>query len=249
MELSLNTILILFGVGAIAGFINTNAGGGSTLTLPALIFAGLDTATANGTNRIAILLQNMSGVASFRNQKVYGLRLALMYGLFTIPGAIAGAFFSIKLSDIWFQRILGIIMIAIVLSLIVSPQRKTGAGQEVKNPGWGFYLSLLGVGFYGGFIQVGVGFVLMAALFGFLKTSLVRVNFYKLTIVFVYTIPTLAFFVLTGNVDWPAGLSLATGNIAGAWIGAHMSVKKGDAFIRYVLIVTILILAAKLLMG
>jgi len=237
--------IILFAVGAIAGFVNVFAGGGSTLTLPALIVAGLDAGTANGTNRIAILLQNVSGVSSFKQQKIKGARIALKYALFTIPGAVAGAFFSIKITQDWFERILGIIMIGVVISLF--KKRKVNSGtDEIEEPGFFFYLSLLAIGFYGGFIQVGIGFIIMATLFHFLQTSLVRVNFYKLILVLIYTIPTLLIFILNDKIDWGLGLSLAAGNMLGAWIAAHVTVKKGDSFIRYVLAAAIVLMAVKL---
>ncbi len=237
--------LILFAIGLVAGFINVFAGGGSTLTLPVLIFAGLDAATANGTNRIAILLQNVSGVSSFKHQKIKGTRIALKYALFTIPGAIAGAFFSIQITQDWFERILGIIMIGVVISLFQKRKHSSGPEEE-KEPGPFFYFSLLAIGFYGGFIQVGIGFIIMATLFHFLQTSLVRVNFYKLIIVLIYTIPTILIFVLNEKINWNFGLSLAAGNMLGAWIAAHVTVKKGDTFIRYVLAGAIILMAIKL---
>ncbi|RME71099.1 MAG: sulfite exporter TauE/SafE family protein, partial [Chloroflexi bacterium] len=73
--------LAIIAAGFVAGFINTLAGSGSLVTLPLLIFAGLPANVANGTNRVAILLQNVVGVSSFRQQKVLdwrgGLKLAL----------------------------------------------------------------------------------------------------------------------------------------------------------------------------
>ncbi|KAA3611185.1 MAG: sulfite exporter TauE/SafE family protein [Calditrichaeota bacterium] len=237
--------ILLFAIGAIAGFMNVFAGGGSTLTLPVLIFAGLDAATANGTNRIAIFLQNVSGISSFKNQKITGARIALKYSLFTIPGAIIGAFYSIKIDDVWFERILGIVMIGVVISLF--QKRKGNPGlNETEKPGFFFYLSLFAIGFYGGFIQVGIGFIIMGTLFHFLQTSLVRVNFYKLILVLIYTIPTILVFVFNDKINWALGLSLAAGNMLGAWIAAHVTVKKGDKFIRYILAVAIILMAIKL---
>ncbi len=220
--------ILLFLVGLLAGFVNVFAGGGSTLTLPILIFSGLDTATANGTNRIAIFLQNIAGVSSFKQQKVIGARIALKYALFTIPGAIIGAFYSIKINDLWFQRILGVIMIGVVISLFQKKKENT-TQQSEKESGFFFYLSLFAIGFYGGFIQVGIGFIIMATLFHFLQTSLVKVNFYKLIIVMIYTIPAIIIFAFNDKIDWVLGLSLAAGNMLGAWVAAHVTVKKAMA--------------------
>jgi len=117
------SITILTCVGVIAGFINVNAGGGSTLTLPALIFLGLDTSVANGTNRIAILLQNVSAVQSFKQENFFDLKTSLKLSFFTLLGSVAGALLAVKLEDELFQSILGIIMIGIVISMIL-PKKK-----------------------------------------------------------------------------------------------------------------------------
>ena len=112
--------IILFIVGSVAGFINVNAGGGSSLTLPALIFMGLDGAVANGTNRIGILIQTVSAVSSFRREKVHQFKKSFLLALCTLPGAMAGAILSVRVTDEWFRRILAIVMIGIVLSIIFS---------------------------------------------------------------------------------------------------------------------------------
>jgi len=238
--------LILFFVGAVAGFVNVFAGGGSALTLPALIFAGLDTATANGTNRVVLILQNISGISSFKKQKIKGFRIALKYAIFTIPGAIAGAFFSIQITHEWFERILAVIMIGIVISLFKKQNRPSDFDFENKEPNVSFYTSMFLIGFYGGFIQVGVGFLLMASLFHFLQTSLMRVNFYKLVIVLVYMVPTMLVFLINDKIHWTLGFVMAIGNMIGAWIAARANVKKGDKLIRYVLSIAMLIMAIKL---
>jgi len=239
-------LALLITVGIIAGFLNVTAGGGSTLTLPTLIFLGLDTTVANGTNRIAILLQNVSAVQSFKQEKLFDLKTSILLSAFTLPGAIAGAIMAVKLNDELFQTILGIVMIGIIISMII-PKKKV----VVKNPehktGLVKYLSMFFIGFYGGFIQVGVGFLLMASLQWLMKLNLVMVNMYKVFIVLVYTIPALAIFIYTDNVYWLFGIFLAVGNSLGGWWGAKIQVKKGEGIIRIVLIVAIFIMALKLL--
>ncbi len=240
-------LIILFIVGSFAGFNNVFAGGGSTLTLPALIFAGLDSATANGTNRIAILVQNLFATASFHKQKVSGMNIAFKYGLYTLPGAIAGAFFSVKIPDIWFHRILGVVMIAILFTLFQKKDYSQQTCNEQHTPGIRFYIYLLAMGFYGGFIQVGIGFLFIGGLYHFLQTSLLRVNVYKIIIILMYTLPALAIFVFSGKVDWLLGLALSAGNALGGWIGAHMQVTHGDKLIRNIMLIAISLMAIKLI--
>jgi len=239
------SVIILFFVGIIAGFLNVTAGGGSTLTLPVLIFLGLDSSMANGTNRIAILIQNISAVYSFKKEKYQQIKASLILSLYTLPGAIAGSLLAVNLDDELFQKILGIIMIGIILSMFL-PQKKSNT---TVNSGLSIVtaVSMIGIGFYGGFIQVGVGFLIMASLKYLMKLNLILVNMHKVFIVLVYTIPALIIFIITNNVNWFLGISLAAGNATGGWWGAKISVKKGEKFIKIVLVAAILIMALKLL--
>lgn len=240
------SVLILFFVGAIAAFINVNAGGGSSLTLPALIFLGLDASVANGTNRVAIIFQNVSAVYSFKKEKYYELKNSLILSSLSLPGAIAGAIFAVKISNDTFEKVLGVIMILLIITMIIPQKREKNISDDFK-VNWKLFLSMIAIGFYGGFLQVGVGFLIMALLHNVLKLDLIRVNMHKVFIVFVFTIPALLVFILTNNVNWFYGLSLSAGNAFGGWWGAKLSVKKGEKLIKAVLIVSIFIMALKLL--
>jgi uncharacterized membrane protein YfcA len=241
-------LLLLFGIGGIAGFINVMAGGGSTITLPILIFLGLDPSLANGTNRIGILAQTLSAVVSFRQEKYHDFKLSLRLTAFTLPGAIAGAIIATRISGDLFQKILAFVLIAVTISMFL---KKTKQGKPESDRGgkssWFIYPTMLATGFYGGFMQVGVGFVFMASLYHLMKLDLIRVNMHKVFIIFVYTIPAFLVFLLTGNVKWKFGLSLAVGMAFGAWWAAKISVKKGEKIIRIALIPVILWMALKLL--
>lgn len=239
-------LALLFGVGSIAGFINVNAGGGSTLTLPTLIFMGLDSALANGTNRVAIFIQNIFAVASFHKRQVHQFKMSLIFALFTLPGAIIGAILATQVSHTLFQRILGAVLIFVVLSMFFSRSYNSGVSAKDNKSQWLIYPALFGIGFYGGFIQAGVGFLFMAALYHLIQLDLVRVNMHKVFIILIYTFPALLVFALTGNVNWTYGLVLAAGNALGGWWGAHAAVKGGERVIRMILAVAIIIMALKL---
>ena len=239
-------ILILFAVGAVAAFINVNAGGGSSLTLPALIFLGLDPTVANGTNRVAILFQNISAVQSFKQEKFFEIKNSLILSALTLPGAIAGAIIAVKIGNELFEKILGVIMILIIVTMLL-PKKKTDKTNTDFTIDWKIVLSMLIVGFYGAFIQVGVGFLLMASFQYLMKLDLIRVNMHKVFVVFVFTIPALIVFMITDNINWYYGLTLSAGNVFGGWWGAKLSVKKGEKLIKFVLIIAILIMALKLL--
>lgn len=238
-------LVLLIVVGLVSGFINVNAGGGSSLTLPALIFMGLEGPLANGTNRLAILVQNISAVASFHKKSYYQYRTSLLLSALTLPGAAAGALVAVRVGDILFQRILGGMLIFVVISMFFSSSYRGKVSSQGRRS-WLTFPAMLAIGFYGGFLQVGVGFLLMASLYHLLHLDLVQVNMHKVFIVFVFTIPALLIFLLTGNINWKYGLILAAGNALGGWWGAHVAVKGGERAIRIILAAAILIMAAKL---
>lgn len=244
MDIIYQTIL-LFVVGAAAGFLNVMAGGGSALTLPALIFLGLDSAMANGTNRIAILAQSIGAVLSFKKEKYQDYGLGIKMALITIPGSIIGALFALQISDKLFQILLGIINIFIIIMIFIPPKKiaQTEASQKIT---WQLALALFFIGIYGGFIQVAAGFLIMATLQRFLKVDLIWVNMYKVFIALFFTIPPFIIFLINGKMDFVLGLSLAVGNFYGAWQAAKISVKKGEKVIKYFLIIAIIIISLKL---
>jgi len=223
------------------------AGGGSALTLPVLIFLGLDSALANGTNRIAIVVQNLAAVSSFKKEKYSRFGTSIKLSLLTLPGSIIGAVAAVKMSNELFQKVLAFIMIGIIISMMLPKSKTVYSGEANKRISFWTHLSMFFIGFYGGFIQVGVGFLLMAALHYLMKLNLVYVNMHKVFIVFIFTVPALIVFIATGNINWNLGLSLAAGNGLGAWWAAKISVKKGEGVIKIVLFVAVFIMALKLL--
>jgi hypothetical protein len=238
--------ILLFLAGIAAGFLNVMAGGGSTLTLPLLILMGQSSALANGTNRVAIVIQNVAAVASFRSLDVHEFRRSLAYTLWALPGAVIGAIAGVSISDDAFQKILGVVLIATIFSLFIpSPRNDEQASRESARH-WTIYPAMLAIGFYGGFIQVSVGFLFMVALYHIEHMNLVYVNMHKVTIVLLYMVPALAVYAVTGNVDWVLGIILGIGSAIGGWWAAHVSVKKGEKVIRAVLIVAILLMTSKL---
>ncbi|WP_221420278.1 sulfite exporter TauE/SafE family protein [Fulvivirga sp. M361] len=241
-------LLILAGAGIIAGFINVVAGGGSLITLPLLIFMGLPTAVANATNRVAIFSQNIFAVAGFRSKGISAFPYSLYLAISALMGAIIGAKISVDLDDELFNKIIAAVMIMVVVLTIFNPNRKTDGNDErtdVKSTVIGVIVFFF-VGIYGGFIQAGIGFIMIAALTGVNRFSLVKTNSAKVFVALVYTSAALVVFIIEDVIDWPHGLALAAGNSTGGWIASRWSVKKGDKWIKRFLIVTVTALAIKL---
>ena len=237
--------------GVFAGFLNTVAGGGSLLTLPVLIdpvLFNLPHATANGTNRVAIFVQNASGIMGFRRKGVSDFGYSALLTLPALVGAWLGAKIAVEMNETVFNRVLAGIMLAVLLLTIFNPTKKLQsetANLSIARKIIGMVVFFF-VGIYGGFIQAGAGFIIIAALTLTNGFDLVRTNAIKLFVVFFYTVIALFVFIKSGNVQWGLGLTLAVGNATGAWIGSHWAVDKGDKWIRVVLVVAVLAFAIRL---
>ena len=241
--------LILLVTGLVTGFINTVAGGGSLLTLPVLFFLGFPAAVANGTNRVAIIFQSMSSMYAFRRQGVRGMRYGIWLGLPAMAGAVLGVFIALKMNDEAFKKTLAIIMFVVAALIIIEPLLRKQKLEEVHSPlrlAIALVLSFF-IGIYGGFVQAGVGFLIIAAFSLVNSMNLVKINNVKVIITFFITIVAITMFGWSGNIDWKYGLILAVGQSAGGWAGSHWSVKKGEGWIRRVLFVMIVLMALKLL--
>lgn len=245
------TPLMLVGAGFIAGTINSIAGGGSLLTLPLLIFIGLPSTVANATNRIAIVVGGIGATSSFHKRKLipwgwvkFGLPPALV-------GVALGTWAAMTIGDVAFERILAGILVAAAAWMIWNPTTPL-AGDNPLEPDparrWLLLLAFFGLGLYSGFIQAGVGFLFLALLAAN-GLDLVRANAVKVPLILAFTILAVVIFTYNGMMNWGAGLMLAAGQFFGAQFGVRLQVLKGQEWVRRVLTVTIVIFAARLIVG
>jgi uncharacterized membrane protein YfcA len=242
-------ILILAMVGIVAGWLNVMAGGGSLLTVPVMLFMGIPGPVANGTNRIAILAQNVTAVTAFKRRGYSDFKLGFSLAAAASIGAVGGASVGVHLEGEWFDRVLAVVMIGVMLLMATGHEKvkPKGEGGKAKNLFAG-HLLMIGAGFWGGFIQVGVGFILMPILHRVLGLDLVHVNMYKVFIVLVYTVVALIVFASQLELLWWTGLGLAVGNSIGGWVGAHTTISHGEVLIRRVLYLALSVFIIKLLL-
>ncbi len=248
MEFNFLHVGLLFGTGIAAGFLNTVAFGGSLLALPMLIFLGLPTAVANGTNRVAIFFQNFSAIMGFRRKGVSDFKYSIVLAVPAVIGAAIGALIAIDIRDALFNLILAVVMITmLVLTLLNPTERLKGriesAGKDSKIVAM---IVFFFIGIYGGFIQAGVGLLVITALRLLTGIDLVRTNAIKVFVIFFYTVVALGIFISQGKVNWYLGPTLAAGNACGAWLGSHWAVEKGDKWIKVMLIVAVIAFAIRL---
>jgi uncharacterized membrane protein YfcA len=245
--------LALYVAGTIAGTLNVLAGGGSFLTLPLMIFLGLPPTVANGTNRIAILVQNVGAVWGFSRHRLVGWGWLAWAAPPALAGSALGTWAAVEVGDDAFRRFLALLMVVVSLWVLWRPiPNPRFNGAPVEPPGRLGRAGLLGaffaVGFYGGFVQAGIGFLLIAAMTA-AGLDLVRGNALKVLVVLAYTPLTLALFAAGGKVVWGIGAALAAGNLTGGLIGVRLTVLKGHEWIKRFVTITVMAFAIRLWFG
>jgi uncharacterized protein len=230
--------------GLVAGALNVVAGGGSFLTLPLLIFLGLPAGVANATNRVGIFLQNIGAVWTFDRQGVLDRGSVLWAAVPSTLGSVLGTALALKISDQGFEKLLAAFMILLTLFSFWSPRPRLA--EPSRNQRIFLGLAFFVVGVYGGMIQAGVGFLMLAAT-SLVGIDLVRGNAIKVLSALCFTTLSLIVFAYYGKIDWPAGLALGLGNFAGGFLGAHITIAKGHAWLRAVVSATVILFAIKLL--
>lgn len=238
---------ILIAGGLIAGFINTLAGGGSFLTVPLLILVGLPPTVANGTNRVAVLVQNLAAVTGFRQEGVPGVAFSLRLLPATLAGSLLGAWIAASVPDEVFGRAFGLIMLLALPVILWNP--KPPSGQARGLPVALQQVIYFAIGFYGGAIQAGIGIPLLLALVVAGGFDLVRANSVKVVLIAALTAVALVAFVYEGKVMWVHGGVLALGSGIGGYAASRFGARVGERLIRPVLTLAVVALAARLLLG
>ena len=239
--------LYLILIGFVVGVVNTLAGGGSLLTLPLLIFLGLPSNVANGTNRVAIFIQNIFGTAGYRSKGYNTYPYSIYFGISALLGAIIGAKLAIDIRGEIFNKILAVVMVFVVVFLVFSPKNIERIKERLTTKYvWLSIIVFFFIGIYGGFIQAGTGFFILLALTNINKFSLLKSNATKTVVILIYTVSALATFAYYDKINWEYGLTLSVGSATGAWFASRWSVKKGDKLIRLFLIITVTGMAVKL---
>lgn len=239
MELTFWFITLLLTTGFIAGIINTLAGGGSNLTLPALMMMGLPADVANATNRVGVFMQSLVGLRGFHGHGELPLQDARGILLPTLIGGLVGAAAASWMPASLLKPVLLLTMISMSVIILIKP------ATVIPEPGEAHYrvsergraaLLLFLAGIYGGFVQAGVGFVLIAAIAGGLRYDLVKANALKILCTMAFTAVALGVFIVRGQVSWVPGLILAVATMAGAQVGVRLALKVSQRFMKWFLL-------------
>ena len=243
--MTLTEIIALIVAGLFVGFINTLAGGGSVISLSLLMLLGLPAPVANGTNRIAVAVQTLTATTNFRRQKVLDLKKGLWLSVPSAIGSIIGAWIAIDIKEEVFEKAMAVIMLLMLFFIFYNPKKMLLGSPEMAgrkiSPLQVFIFFLLGI--YGGFIHVGIGYLLLAALVLNVGYDLVRANAVKVLIVLVYMPFSFLVFWYYSEINWAYGLVMAVGSVTGAYIASKMAVEKGIIFTKWVIVISIIVLS------
>ncbi len=245
-------ILFILG-GLAAGVINTLAGNGSAITLSLLIFTGMPADVANATNRIGAFVQTVTAVLSLKRSKRTKMLLGQSVWFFipAVLGSVLGAFIAVEIDPQLLRTIIGLIMLLLLITLITRPskwQRSTDVGKNHRT--WLNAFMIFVIAVYGGFLQMGIGIMLLSVLVLIAHYSLRDANIIKLILAAVFVLPAFIVFIASGHIHWLPGVALAVGQGIGAFIGARyiLFLPKANVIIRWLLIV-ILSISSALLLG
>lgn len=246
MELEIGVLVALALAALVAGFVDSIAGGGGLITIPALLAAGLPPAQALGTNKLQATFGSFSATLHFFHQGYIHLQ--------EMKGAILAVFIASSIGTILVQFIKAEVLAQMIPFLLIGFALYFLLSPKVSNEGGKRYLGALGmtlmagiVGFYDGFFGPGTGsfFALVFVALGGYGMTQATANAKLLN--FTSNVASLLFFALGGKVLWTIGFSMALGQYVGASLGSKMAIKHGVKIIRPLIVTTSLLISAKLL--
>ena len=235
-----------------AGVVNTLAGNGSAITLSILTeVIGLPANLANGTNRVGIMFQSMAGTFAFRRNKKLDLDRSKTIIVSTFVGAVIGAYVATQVTNEQFTFVFKFLMVTTLIVILVNPKRwLSSSNKSFQLSSWIAIPVFLAVGFYGGFIQMGMGIFFLAIMVLLAKYDLIEANAVKVFVVAIYTILILALFHWKGLIDWKVGAIFAIGQTVGGYLTANYASKYESASVwAYRILVVVVILAVAKMFG
>lgn len=238
---------VLFLVAMLAGFIDSIAGGGGMLTIPALLAMGLSPTQALATNKLQSVGGSFSASCYFLRHKMVDLKAQKEVIVLTLVGAMMGSILVQYTKADLLRQLLPLLTIAIGLYFLLLPP--LGDTDRPKRLTTGIFALLIGgsVGFYDGFFGPGAGSFYTLAYVSLLGFNLAKSTAHAKVLNFISNITALLFFVLGGKVIWSIGSVMFLGQIMGAYIGARLVLNKGQRLIRPMIVVVSLVMSIKLL--
>lgn len=241
------TLAVLFLTGLAAGLVDSIAGGGGLITVPALLGVGLPPQLALGTNKLQASFGSGSAMLAFVRSGRVKLNECYTGIIATAIGATLGAFTVQQLDPTFLRQFIPWLLLAIVIYTVMTPR----LGFEDIHPRMRqapfFILVGLLLGFYDGFLGPGAGSFWVMLLIFALGFNMTKATAYTKVMNFTSNAASLALFIASGSVLWKEGLIMGAGQFIGGQIGARMVISKGTRFIRPVFITMVLAITVSLI--
>ena len=240
-----DVILMLLISGIVVGIINTLAGGGTVITMTMFMVLGLPITVANGTNRIAVVMQNLAATITFIRKRLFNLKSGLLLAVPVIIGNIGGSLLATHINDTIFRICFGVVLFLILLYMIFDNHKRIESKEAVKIRPMHYFWFLL-IGFYGGYIYIGLGYLILAISLWSMKLDIVTANILKGIVLCVAMPFSMVVFMINGQVDYWFGLIHGAGHMIGAWIASHYCINWGGRFVKGFTIAMVIICFADL---
>ncbi len=240
-------LVFLFAAGIAAGFIDSIAGGGGLIALPALLSTGLPPQIALGTNKLQGTFGTATAAISFTRKGMVNLKECGFGILTTFIGAMSGSWLIQYLSSEFISKLVPFLLLGVLIYTVLS--KNLGISTTKARISRMFYYLIfgLGLGFYDGFFGPGTGAFWTASLVAFSGYTMTKAVGVTKVMNFTSNIVALAVFIAAGNVYYTAGLVMACGQILGARLGSGLAIKKGVGFIRPVFIMVVVATTIRLI--
>lgn len=247
MDLGIVDIGILFGVAAIAGCIDTIAGGGGLITLPTMLMVGVPPAAALATNKLQSTGGSLTASLYFLRQRAVRLQDNTLAIGTTFLGSILGSWLVLTLDAAALARIIPFLLILIGSYFALLP--KLGAVDSQRRISSRAFAGLVAplLGFYDGFFGPGTGMFMAVAFVGLCGYNLTRATAHTKLLNFTSNVAALLYFLLFGTIYWSVGLAMLGGQLLGAHLGAKLVFARGAQLIRPVVTIVCFVMAIKLL--
>lgn len=247
-ELSVEVILFLVAAAFLAGFMDSIAGGGGMVTVPALLIAGFSPVEALGTNKLQGLFGSGSATLAYASKGYVDVRKQWPSALLSLAGSVAGALVATILPGEWLQAALPLLLIAIALYFLFKPNMDDIDRAQRMTP-FLFGLTVVPlIGFYDGVFGPGTGSFFMLAFVSLAGYGVLKATAHTKLLNFGSNIGGVLAFALVGAITWKIGLMMGVAQFIGARIGAGLAMKKGARLIKPLLIVVSVALAVRLLL-
>ncbi|MCU0610751.1 MAG: TSUP family transporter [Candidatus Eisenbacteria bacterium] len=240
------TLILLGLAGTLAGFIDSIAGGGGIITVPALLSAGLPPHLALGTNKLQSSFGSLTATLRYRHGKLVKIRRTLPGILFTTIGATVGTLTIQRISPGFLQKAIPILLLAVFVYMLFSPKAGAKRNRSMLTPLPFYVLMGLGIGFYDGFFGPGTGSFWTVAFVVLLGQELKEATAHTKVMNFTSNVVALATFAIGGHVVLVPGLAMGAGEVLGAYMGSHLVIRRGVGFIRVFFLTVVAVTLARL---